>query len=247
MPRAREVPSFALILQEYFCQRLIAQRDASRATVASYRDTFRLLLGYARDRIQRMPTDLVLADIDAPLVLAFLEHLERDRGNSPRTRNARLAAIRSFLQFAAVSCPTSLPSIQRVLAILAKRFDRRVLGFLTREEVARSSRRQTARHGRGDAITRCSRRSTIEKRTSRRSRTHASLTSPPIAVAASAFRVRGERRGLFPYGRARAVSSRRGYARRSPPPTLRFYLHVRASGSLGLASTTVSRVPWRAP
>lgn len=136
MPRAREAPTFAVLLQEYFCQRLIAQRDASPATVASYRDTFKLLLGYARDRMRKMPTDLVLADIDAPLVLAFLAHLERDRGNSPRTRNARLAAIRSFLHFAAVRCPTALPSIQRVLAIPAKRFDRRVLGFLTREEVA---------------------------------------------------------------------------------------------------------------
>jgi site-specific recombinase XerD len=124
-----------VLLQEYFCQRLIAQRDASPATVASYRDTFRLLLGYARERMRKMPTDLVLADIDAPLVLAFLTHLERHRGNSARTRNARLAAIRSFLHFAALRCPTSLPSIQRVLAIPQKRFDRRVLGFLTREEV----------------------------------------------------------------------------------------------------------------
>src|SRR5258708_8209549 len=107
MPRAAVVPGFAALLQEYFCQRLIAQRDSSPATVASYRDTFRLLLGYARDRIRKMPTDLVLADIDAPLVLAFLAHLERDRKNSPRTRNARLAAIRSFLHFAAVKCPAS--------------------------------------------------------------------------------------------------------------------------------------------
>jgi integrase/recombinase XerD len=135
MPRASDVPAFATLVQDYFCQRLIAQRDASQATVASYRDTFRLLLGYARDRTRKKPTELVLADIDAPLVLAFLAHLERDRGNSPRTRNARFAAIRSFLQFAALKCPASLPSIQRVLAIPMKRFDRRVLGFLTREEV----------------------------------------------------------------------------------------------------------------
>jgi len=135
MPRAREAPNLGALLQDYFCQRLIAQRDASPATVASYRDTFRLLLGYVRDRTGKMPTDLRLADIDAPLVLAFLAHLERDRGNSPRTRNARLAAIRSFLHFAALQCPSSLASIQRVLAIPAKRFDRRVLSFLTRAEV----------------------------------------------------------------------------------------------------------------
>ena len=135
MPRASDIPACAPLVQDYFCQRLIAQRDASPATVASYRDTFRLLLGYARDRIRKKPTELVLADIDAPLVLAFLAHLERDRGNSPRTRNARFAAIRSFLQFAALKCPASLPSIQRVLAIPMKRFDRRVLGFLTHQEV----------------------------------------------------------------------------------------------------------------
>ena len=135
MPRASEVPAFSALLQDYFCQRLIAQRDASPATVASYRDTFRLLLGYARDRMRKKPTELALVDIDAPLVLGFLAHLERDRGNCPRTRNARFAAIRSFLQFAALKCPPSLPSIQRVLAIPMKRFDRRVLGFLTRAEV----------------------------------------------------------------------------------------------------------------
>lgn len=135
MSRASEAPSFGAVLQEYFCERLITQRDASPATVASYRDTFRLLLGYARDSARKRPTEIALADIDAPLVLAFLQHLQRDRGNSARTRNARLAAIRSFLHFAAVKSPLSLPSIQRVLAIPMKRFDRRVLGFLTREEV----------------------------------------------------------------------------------------------------------------
>lgn len=135
MTRARDVPSLGPLLQEYFCDRLIAQRDASPATVASYRDTFRLLLSYTRDSARKKPTDLMIADIDAPLVLAFLRHLERDRGNSPRTRNARLAAIRSFMHFAALKCPVSLPSIQRVLAIPMKRFDRRVLGFLTREEI----------------------------------------------------------------------------------------------------------------
>jgi integrase/recombinase XerD len=135
MPRAAEGPALAGLLQEYFCERLIAQRDASPATIASYRDTFRLFLGYARDRMRKKPTDLALVDIDAPLVLGFLAHLERERGNSPRTRNARFAAIRSFLQFAALKSPASLSSIQRVLAIPMKRFDRRVLGFLTREEI----------------------------------------------------------------------------------------------------------------
>ena len=135
MARAPEFPSFGRLLQEYFCDRLIAQRDASPATVATYRDTFRLLLAYARDVEHKAPTEITLGDIDAPLILRFLNHLERERGNTPRTRNARLAAIRSFLHFAAVKSPASLPSVQRVLAIPMKRFDRHVLGFLTREEV----------------------------------------------------------------------------------------------------------------
>jgi integrase/recombinase XerD len=135
MARKAEIPSFGVLLQEYFCERLIAQRDASAATVASYRDTFRLLLAFTRDVERKAPTEITLADIDAPLVLRFLNHLERERGNTARTRNARLAAIRSFLHFASVKAPVSLPSAQRVLAIPMKRFDRHVLGFLTREEV----------------------------------------------------------------------------------------------------------------
>jgi integrase/recombinase XerD len=136
MTRSSSAPSLGALLQEYFCQRLIAQRDVSPDTVASYRDTFRLLLGYVQNTNGKSPANLTVEDIDAPLVLAFLQHLERDRGNSPRTRNARLAAIRSFLRFAAVKCTLSLPSIQRSLAIPMKRFNRRVLGFLTHDEVA---------------------------------------------------------------------------------------------------------------
>lgn len=129
-------PALAGLLQVYFCQHLIAQRDVSKATVTSYRDTFRLLLGYAREQTRRKPTELTLAEIDATLVTGFLAHLERDRGNCVRTRNARFAAIRSFLNFAATRCPLALPSIQGVLAIPMKRFDRPVLGFLSREEIA---------------------------------------------------------------------------------------------------------------
>jgi site-specific recombinase XerD len=114
----------------------MAQRDVSGATVASYRDTFRLLLAYAHARTHRTPSDLSLEDIDAPLVIGFLAHLERDRGNCARTRNARLAAIRSFMTFASTKCPTTLPSVQRVRAIPMKRFDRPLLGFLSREEIA---------------------------------------------------------------------------------------------------------------
>lgn len=131
-----DVAPVGTLLQAYFCEHLIAQRDVSPATVRSYRDTFRLLLAYAQEQTGTRPTDLALDEIDAPFVVGFLAHLERDRGNSARSRNARLAAVRSFLSFAAMRCPTALPSIQRVQAIPMKRFDRPLLGFLSREEVA---------------------------------------------------------------------------------------------------------------
>lgn len=126
---------FPSLVQDFFCRRLIAQRNASPQTVASYRDTFRLLLHYAETRLGKPPTSLSLADLDAPLVLDFLDHLEKERGNLARSRNARLAAIRSFLHYAALQDPASLPAIERTLAIPIKRFDKPLLGFLSREEM----------------------------------------------------------------------------------------------------------------
>jgi integrase/recombinase XerD len=128
-------PTFATLVQEFFCQRLIAQRQASRHTVASYRDTFRLLLGFAEKRLKRTPADLALSDIDPPLVLDFLDHVEQTRGNRVRTRNLRLTAIRSFMKFVAGRDPGVLASVQRVLAIPTKRFDRPLVGFLARDEI----------------------------------------------------------------------------------------------------------------
>jgi integrase/recombinase XerD len=128
-------PTFATLVQEFFCQRLIAQRQASRHTVASYRDTFRLLLGFAEKRLKRAPADLALSDIDPPLVLDFLDHVEQTRGNRVRTRNLRLTAIRSFMKFVAGRDPGVLASVQRVLAIPTKRFDRPLVGFLARDEI----------------------------------------------------------------------------------------------------------------
>jgi integrase/recombinase XerD len=133
--RGASVPSFPTLLQDFFCQRLIAQRQASGRTVASYRDAFRLLLRYATTRTGKAPTALTLADLDAPLVLGFLSHLESQRGNGPRSRNARLAAVRSFMRYASFQDPASLPVIERVMAIPMKRFDRPLLGFLTKEEM----------------------------------------------------------------------------------------------------------------
>lgn len=130
-----QAPTFATLLQDFFCQRLLAQRNASARTIASYRDAFRLLLRYAEMRIHKQPFALTLADLDVPLVVGFLDHIEKERGNSARSRNARLAAIRSFLRYASFRDPASLPLIQRVMAIPLKRFDRPLLGFLTREEM----------------------------------------------------------------------------------------------------------------
>jgi integrase/recombinase XerD len=126
---------FPSLLQDFFCQRLISQRNVTARTVAAYRDAFRLLLRYAESTLHRSPVALTLDDLDAPLILGFLDHLEHERGNCARSRNLRLVAIRSFLRYAAHRDPTALPTIQRVLAIPTKRFDRPLLGFLSREEM----------------------------------------------------------------------------------------------------------------
>jgi site-specific recombinase XerD len=97
--------SLSPLLEAFFSDRLQRQRRASSHTVAAYRDAFRLLLGFAENRTGKAPSALFLADIDAPLVGAFLDHLERERANSVRTRNARLAAIHSFFRFAAAREP----------------------------------------------------------------------------------------------------------------------------------------------
>jgi site-specific recombinase XerD len=127
--------TLATLLHAFFLERLVAQRNASPQTVAAYRDSFRLLLEFAHQHVGKAPERLALTDVDAPLVLAFLDHLERDRHNTIRSRNARFAAIRSFLHFAAFKDPTALPSIQRVLAIPMKRFDKPLLGFLSIDEI----------------------------------------------------------------------------------------------------------------
>jgi integrase/recombinase XerD len=127
---------FSQLVQDFFLRRLVAQRGASARTVEAYRDSFELLFRFAENRTGKPPSALQLADLDTPLVLDFLDHLEAGRGNCVRTRNARLAAIHSFMRYAALRDPASLPVTGRVLAIPAKRFDRPVLGYLTREQVA---------------------------------------------------------------------------------------------------------------
>lgn len=128
-------PPFSVLLQDFFCRYLINQRNASQCTIAAYRDTFQLLLKYLEQHHRKPPSEVTLADLDAPRVLAFLDYLQTVRKNSIRSRNSRLAALRSFVKFAATRDPASLPTIQRVLAIPMKRYDRRLLGFLSREEM----------------------------------------------------------------------------------------------------------------
>lgn len=122
-------------LQAFFTERLATQRHASAATVAAYRDTFRLLIGFVAEQKKKPPSMLDLADLDAPMIGAFLEHLETERHNSVRTRNARLAAIHSLFRFAAFHHPEHAASIERVLSIPQKRFERALVTFLTRQEV----------------------------------------------------------------------------------------------------------------
>jgi integrase/recombinase XerD len=121
-------------LQAFFSDRLMGQRGASSHTIAAYRDSIRLLLRYAADRTHKQPCQLDIADLDAPLVATFLEYVERDRHNSVRTRNNRLAAIHSLFRYTALRHPEHAASIQRVLAIPAKRFERELVTFLTEQE-----------------------------------------------------------------------------------------------------------------
>ncbi len=127
--------TFASLLEGFFTHRLLAQRRASPHTVASYRDTFRLLLRFAEKRLGRAPSALLLTDLPAPFVAAFLDDLESKRGNGARSRNIRLAAIRSFFRYAALEAPEHSALIQRVLAIPRKRHTRPLIDFLTRPEI----------------------------------------------------------------------------------------------------------------
>jgi site-specific recombinase XerD len=135
MSKICPAPSFATLLQDFFVDRLMHQRAVSPETISSYRDSFRLFLQFASDRLGRCPSDLKLTDLDAPLVLDFLRHLETERHNSTRTRNVRLAALRSFFKYAAHRDIASLAVIQRALSVPMKRCDKPMVGFLSRDEI----------------------------------------------------------------------------------------------------------------
>ena len=129
-------PEFPALLQAFFTERLLKQRQASPHTVRAYRNTFRLLLGFAQTRLHRTPSRLLLADLDAPFLGEFLNHLEQERGNCARSRNARLAAIHAFFRYIALTEPSSALHCQQVLAIPSKRFERGIVEVLDEDEVA---------------------------------------------------------------------------------------------------------------
>jgi len=129
------VPSFPALVQMFFTQYLVEQRALSQQTVAAYRDTFLLFLGFTQKHLGKQSTALLMSDITPELILAFLDHLEHERHNCIRSRNARLAALRAFLKFAARHDVSSLYIVERALGIPMKRFERPMLGFLSREEI----------------------------------------------------------------------------------------------------------------
>jgi len=146
--------SLSPLLQSFFTDRLMTQRNASPHTIASYRDTFRLLLLFAKTQLKKLPCQLMLEDLNAPFIGAFLDQLEKHRHNSPRSRNLRLAAIRSFFQYASFQQPDRSAHIQRVLAIPNKRQDRSLIDFLTRPEIEAllAAPNQTTWSGRRDYV-----------------------------------------------------------------------------------------------
>lgn len=125
----------SIYVQRFFAERLAAQLGASPNTLASYRDAFRLLLRYACDHLGRAPTCLQIADIDAELIAGFLDHVETARANSARSRNARLAALRSFFKYVSFQEPQLLHHCQRILAMPAKRHEKRAVSYLKRTEI----------------------------------------------------------------------------------------------------------------
>jgi site-specific recombinase XerD len=128
--------NFPALIQRFFTDRLCTQMEASRHTVAGYRDTFRLLIRYASARCGKPPTKLTIEDLDADLVADFLTYVEAARGNTARTRNTRLAAIRSFFRYVALTDPSWLLHCQRILSVPNKRYVKRSVTFLDAEEIA---------------------------------------------------------------------------------------------------------------
>jgi site-specific recombinase XerD len=126
---------FSSLVQRYFLERLVQQKNASPRTIEAYRDTFRLLLTYRESACGKSPQSFTLNELNSDLILKFLDHLESVRHSSIRTRNARLTALHSFARYVSLKCPPALDQCQQILAIPSKRFEKPMLGFLSREEV----------------------------------------------------------------------------------------------------------------
>jgi len=135
MKRQHHHGDLGILLQQFFLERLIQQLRVSTRTVEAYRDSFRRLLIFAEQHLGKPPADLILTDLSPAFILAFLRHLETQRHNSIRTRNVRFAAIRSFMQYVAIKEPSTLALTQSVLTIPMKRFERPLVGFLSRQQV----------------------------------------------------------------------------------------------------------------
>ena len=127
-------PSFAALVQSFFAEHLTQQRALSARTVAAYRDAFMLFLEFTQARLHKPPTSMLLTDITPARILAFLDPLEGGRHNAVRSRNARLAALRTFLKFAARRDIAAMQVVEQALGVPMKRFERPMLGFLSREE-----------------------------------------------------------------------------------------------------------------
>ena len=126
---------FSSVLQCFFCEYLINQKNVSHCTVLSYRDTFKEFIKYSADKLKKIPSNILIEDINAELILKFLDYLDCVRGNSTGTRNVRLAAIRSFIKYATYKYPEYLADFRAILAIPLKRYNKTLVGFLSREEV----------------------------------------------------------------------------------------------------------------
>jgi len=133
--QSKAPPSFAALVQAYFAEYLTQQRALSAQTIAAYRDAFVLFLHFAESHLNKSPAAMAMTDITPELIMTFLDHLERQRHNSVRSRNARLAALRSFMKFAAHRDVSSLQVIERALGVPVKRFERPMFGYLSREEM----------------------------------------------------------------------------------------------------------------
>ncbi len=194
-------PSFSILLQRFFVEHLGRQRAVSPRTITAYRDTFRLLLTFAEAKISKSPAALKLVDLDAKLILSFLDHLEKERKNGARSRNARLAALRSFLKYAAHHDISALHVIEQVLAIPMKRFDRPVLGFCHAKRCRRSSKRRINKPGQGSVIGRCSASCTTPGPASRKSSVYALAMSSLTARRLRICMGRGANNAACHFGR----------------------------------------------